>query len=87
MKFQILTEPLDQMQAIATGGTHLATCLAPSWVCDHPIRILGTSEMDARGKVIQFLQQRLNEIQAKYNLIEVDFDLDPQVPHGTEFGG
>jgi hypothetical protein len=86
MKFQILTEELPAWEVLATGHTHVASCLPPSWV-SYPIRYLGDSVVDARGKVVKFLQDRLNEIKSDRDLIEIDVDLDPEIPHGTELGG
>ncbi|MCK9567420.1 hypothetical protein M0R72_00555 [Candidatus Pacearchaeota archaeon] len=62
MKFQILTNSIDQMQAIATGHTHEAICFVPPWVSHAPIRMLGDSEEDAKARVVKYIQGRLDNI-------------------------
>lgn len=73
MKFQILTEKLPEWEAIATGHTHVALCLPPSWVSG-PIRILGDSKEHALERVTDFIQDRLDNLKSKGDFVEVDLE-------------
>lgn len=68
MKFQIFTN------IIITGNefhTHEAMCWVPPWINNGPVRMLGISEEDAKDRVVEYIQRRLNNIGTS-NMFEVD---------------
>lgn len=71
MKFQILTNTIDKMQAIATGHTHEAICFVPPWISHTPIRMLGDSEKDAKDRVVKYIQGRLDDMGGKWSEVDV----------------
>lgn len=60
MKFQIITEAMGEMEAIASGHTHIAHCFPPSWVYPGLVRFAGDSKQDAIDRVVRFLQKELS---------------------------
>ncbi len=77
MKLHIVTETMGAMEAIASGHTHIASCLPPYWIYPRVIRLAGDSKRDAINRVIRFLQTELDQFRGNVREVtEVELDLE-----------
>jgi hypothetical protein len=72
VKFQIITEAMGKMEAVASGHTHIAYCYPPSWVYPGLVRFAGDSKQDAIGRVVRFIRDELDQRRPKCEMTEVD---------------